>query len=306
MEPLFTNDAVVFGLLILALALVFYTSSLEHKGLKTFYKYVPSLLLCYFLPALLHYPLGFVAPHWFDSSLIDLINAKELGLSLKDLNGMSYEAIGRFLDSKGIDSDEYGQYERHSQLYFVASRYLLPASLVLLCLNIDIKGIINLGPKALIMFFAATLGIMIGGPIALFIVSKLGIIDIPVNELWKGLSTIAGSWIGGGANQTAMKEIFEVSDNLYASMLVVDIIVANFWMGFLLYGAGISDKIDGFLKADNSAITNLKNKVSDYRAGLEQIPTTTSVFVLLAVAFGGVALSHAGADIITPFMKRIH
>jgi uncharacterized membrane protein len=26
--------------------------------------------------------------------------------------------------------------------------------------------------------------------------------------VWKGLSTIAGSWIGGGANQTAMLEVF--------------------------------------------------------------------------------------------------
>src|SRR5690625_6989769 len=57
-----------------------------------------------------------------------------------------------------------------------------------------------------------------------------GLIDIDPDDLWKGMSTIAGSWIGGGANQTAMKEIFDVSDSIFSSMVVVDIIVANIWM----------------------------------------------------------------------------
>ena len=122
-------------------------------------------------------------------------------------------------------------------------------------------------------------------------------------DVWRGLSTVAGSWIGGGANQTAMKEIFEVSDNLFATMIIVDVVVANIWMGFLLYGANISDKIDLRLKADNTAITELKNKIADYRASISEMPTTTSLFLLMAIAFGGVAMAHIGADIISPFLE---
>lgn len=303
MEPLFTNDAVVLGMLIMVLAWIFYTSGKENKGWQTFYKYVPALLLCYFVPALLHYPLGFIAPHWFTPDIAELISSKGLPLTATELNSMSYEAIGRYLEENGVTKAEYSPYTKHSQLYFVASRYLLPASLILLCLNIDIKGIINLGWRAIVMFFSATIGIMIGGPIALLIVSQLGIVDIPTDQLWRGLSTIAGSWIGGGANQAAMKEIYEVGDNLFATMIVVDVIVANFWMGFLLYGASISDKIDNKLGADNTAIALLKERVSQYSASVAQMPTTTSLFVLLAVAFGGVSLAHFGADIITPWMK---
>ena len=55
-----------------------------------------------------------------------------------------------------------------------------------------------------------------------------------------GIVLISGSWIGGGANQTAMKEIFGVDENLFGSMIVVDII-ANVWMAFLLYGASIAN-----------------------------------------------------------------
>ncbi len=302
MEPFFTNDAVVFGLLMLILAGVFYTSHLEHKGWQKFYTYVPTLLLCYFLPALLHWPLGLIASEWFDPSFMEFLSQK--GLSLPSEN-MSFGQIKYFLDTNGIAAAEYNSYIKHSSLYFVASRYLLPASLVLLCISIDFKGIINLGPKALIMFFAATLGVVIGGPIALFTVLHFapeGFFEASNDEIWRGLSTVAGSWIGGGANQAAMKEIFDVG-SIFTTMVVVDVLVANIWLGFLLYGINISDRVDKWLKADNSAVEDLKNKVAAYRASIEEMPTTTTLFVMLGITFGAVGLSHWGADVVSAFMK---
>ena len=257
MEPLITNDAIVLGLLLSILAFVFVTSSSKKAGWRKFYTFFPSVLACYFFPALLNWPLGL------------------------------------------ISGDE-------SQLYFVASRYLLPASLVLLCLSIDFKGILNLGPKALIMFFTATAGIIIGGPIALMIVSALNpdwVSGAGPDEIWRGLTTVAGSWIGGGANQAAMKEIFDVSDELFSSMIVVDVICANIWLAFLLYGANNAEKVDKWLKADSSAIDSLKEKVSSFQKSVAAIPTTAQYMTLLAITFGAVALSHLGSDIITPFME---
>jgi uncharacterized membrane protein len=263
MSPVFTNDAVVFGILICTLALVFWTSGLDRPFWKKFYGIVPPLLLCYFLPALLHWPLGL------------------------------------------ISGEEYADGSK-SQLYFVASNYLLPACLIMLCISIDFKGLISLGPKALIMFLAGTLGVILGGPIALLLVTNLAPNLIPTSPelLWKGLSTIAGSWIGGGANQTAMKEIFLVEDNLFATMIVVDVVVANVWMGFLLYGAGRYREIDRWLKADNSAIEQLRERVEKFQSSVAKIPTTSEWFLLLAVAFGGTAISHWGADIIVPWTKQ--
>ncbi|HKM94412.1 MAG TPA: DUF819 family protein [Prolixibacteraceae bacterium] len=258
MSPLIKNDAVVFGLLILVLAIIFKTSSSSKPYFKKFYKYVPALLLCYFIPGLLNWPLG-------------IISGEE------------------------------------SKLYYMASRYLLPASLVLLCLSIDIKGIINLGPKALIMFLTATVGIILGGPLAL-LVSGWFFPEIraaaPGDEIWRGLATIAGSWIGGGANQTAMKEIYECKDSLFSTMIIIDVVVANIWMGFLLYGAGNYQRIDKKLKADNSAIEDLKRRVENYSASIAKIPSTNDLFIILAIGFGATALSHFGADIISPFMLK--
>lgn len=300
MEPVFTSDAVVLGILMVVLAAVFYTSHLENPSWKKFYRIVPSVLLCYFLPALLHWPLGLIAAHWYTDGLVEHVAA--MGLSIPE--GLSFSEIQSWLIENNVPDTK--QFEGHSQLYYVASRYLLPASLILLCMSIDLKGIRNLGSKALIMFFAATVGIIIGGPIAVFCVMNFfpDIISADPDQLWRGLSTVAGSWIGGGANQNAMAIIYDVAEKpIFPTMIVVDVIVANIWMGFLLYGANISDKVDGWLKADNSAIEDLKKSVADYRASIAKMPTTTLLMVLMGIAFGGVALSHWGADLMTPLMK---
>jgi uncharacterized membrane protein len=326
--PLITNDAVVLGLLIVTLAVIFYTSA--HKRFQKFYKYIPALLLCYFIPAI-------------------------------------YNSYGL------IDGEA-------SSLYKIASNYLLPASLVLLCLSIDLKGIISLGPKALIMFFTATFGIVIGGPIALFFVAQIqpqllqpeatitavevanggytatlesanvvstsdvllyndavklvaekvasssyneatsrfvtqvelvfpegqqkqelqlqaGTVLTNMNsEFWRGLSTISGSWIGGGANQTALKEISDTPTTQFSAMVIVDVFVANIWMAFLLIGAGMSVALDRRLKADSSAIDALRKKVEHYQASTARVASFSDLAIILAFGFGGVALAHLIAD----------
>ena len=242
------NDAIVLGLLVGALGLVFYTHSLPR--FKKFYTFVPALLMCYFIPAALN--------------------------SLGVVNG------------------------EESNLYFVASRYLLPASLILLCLSIDLKGIYNLGPKAIVMFFAATLGIVVGGPLALWLVSTgnpevLGG-DAP-DAYWRGLSTVAGSWIGGGANQAALKEISDTLDSQFSIMLIVDVFVANLWMPFLLFGAGIRERIDGWLNADATAVDELQERVEQLQAKSARIASFPDWMVMVALAFGGVAVAHLVADL---------
>jgi uncharacterized membrane protein len=192
-----------------------------------------------------------------------------------------------------------------SQLYFVASRYLLPASLVLLTLSIDIPGIIRLGPKAGIMFLTGTVGIVIGGPLAIAIVA---LIDPEIvggagpDAVWRGMTTIAGTWIGGGANQTAMKEVFEVGDDVFSVFIAVDVIVANVWLAVLLYGVGRADRIDRFMGADTSAIEDIKQRVEAQQAQIMRIPALADTMKLAGVGFGVMGVAHLLADIIAPWL----
>ena len=161
---LITDDTVVLGLLAASLGLVFWTAARPDGFWKRFYTYVPSLLLCYFIPAV-------------------------------------FNSVGL------IDGNTSG-------LYPMARDYLLPVALVLLTLSIDFEGILRLGPKAIIMFLVGTFGVMFG---AVFAFGLFEIISpqTVAGDTWRGMATVAGSWIGGGANQAAMKEVFKVDGNLF-------------------------------------------------------------------------------------------
>jgi uncharacterized membrane protein len=205
------------------------------------------------------------------------------------------------LTSTGIISDEI------SNLYFMASRYLLPAALVLMTLSIDIKAISNLGSKAIIMFLTGSAGIIIGGPIAILIVSIFSPDTVGGNDfdaIWRGLSTIAGSWIGGGANQAAMLEIFQYNPEKYGGMVLIDIVVANVWMAIVLLGVGKTKQIDKWLKADTSAIETLRLKVTEFTEKITRIPTLSDYMIMLSLAFTAVGISHFFGDEISTFLTR--
>ena len=240
--PLVTNDAVVLGILAAILGSVFWTASRPAGFWKRFYTYVPALLLCYLLPAILN-TLGII-----DGSL--------------------------------------------SKLYPVARDFLLPSALVLLCIAIDFGAIVRLGPKAIVMFLTGTAGIMLGALVS-FEIMRVIHPETVAGETWRGMTTITGAWIGGGANQAAMKEVFEVDATLFGPFVAVDVLVANVWMAVLLFLAGRAQAFDRWTGADLSAINALKSRIETYQAEHARMPTLTDVMVILALGLGVTGLSHA-------------
>jgi uncharacterized membrane protein len=263
--PLITNDAIVFGLLAVTLGAVFYTARHPHPFWRRFYRFVPTLLLCYFIPSL-------------------------------------YTTFGL------IDPAQ-------SRLYFVASRYLLPATLVLLTLSVDLRGILRLGPKALTMFLTGTAGIIIGGPLAVLLFSVISpetVGGAGPDAVWRGLTTVAGSWIGGGANQAAMREVFGVGDAVFSAMIAVDILVASVWLAVLLFLASRASAIDRRLGADTTALDDLRERVTAFRERHARIPTLADIMIISAVGFGFMGLSHLLGDPLAawfgaqgPLMERL-
>ncbi|WP_273028035.1 DUF819 domain-containing protein [Massilia timonae] len=241
-SPLVTNDAVVLGMLAVILGAVFWSASRKSGFWHKFYTYVPALLLCYLIPALLN-----------TAGIVD---------------------------------------GNASSLYPVARDYLLPTALVLLCVAIDFGAVLRLGPKAIIMFLTGTLGVMLGAIVS-FIAMDFIHPETVAGDTWRGMTTVAGSWIGGGANQAAMKEVFEVEATLFGQFVAVDVLVANVWMAVLLFLASRAQAFDRWTGADVSAINALKEKIEHYQAEHARIPTLTDVMVVLAVGLGATGLSHA-------------
>jgi len=236
------NDAVIFGLLMTTLGVVFWSTSSQRPFWQRLYKYVPALVLCYFLPAL-------------------------------------YNTFGL------IDGE-------HSKLYFIASRYLLPATLVLMTLAIDLPATLRLGPKALVLFFAGSASVIVGGPVALLLWKAIAPASVDP-EMWRGMTAIAGSWIGGAANQAAMKEVFQIEPNVFGRMVAVDVLFAYLWMAVLLWMAANHKRLDERLNADTTAISALSGRMEQLRLEHERIPSLPDLMVMLALAFGATGLAHA-------------
>ena len=253
--PLITNDAIVLGILMSILGLVFWSSQSSLTFFKKLYSVIPPILLCYFLPGI--------------------------------------------LNSAGVISGT------GSGLYAMASRYLLPASLVLFTLSLDLNEIWKLRKKAGLMFITASISIIIGGPIAVWIVSFFApeiVGGEGADAVWRGLSTVAGTWIGGGANQAAMFEIFKPSTDLFSAMVALDVFVSYAWMALLLYGAGKNSKINQFLKADDQSVTEIKDKIEAYQLSVMRIPKMEDLVMILGIAFGITGIAHYGADTIAPWV----
>jgi uncharacterized membrane protein len=114
--------------------------------------------------------------------------------------------------------------------------------------------------------------------------------------IWRGMATVAGSWIGGSANQTALYEIFGAGPDVFSIWIAVDVVVANIWMAVVLWIAANQRRVDRLFRADASAVDRVRDKAEAYELEHARIPTLKDLIFIVAVGFGAVGLAHAIAD----------
>jgi uncharacterized membrane protein len=183
-----------------------------------------------------------------------------------------------------------------SKLYNpIASRVLLPAALVLLTLSIDLRAVLRLGPKLLVMYAAASFSVMLGAVLAFLLFAAVSPATV-AGDTWAGMTALAGSWIGGGANMLAMKEIFDVDATTFGQFAVVDVGVGYVWMSVLIFLASRADAIDARSGADTRAIEDLKQRLTAFREAHARIPSLGDLMMIVGIAFGIVGLAHAVAS----------
>ena len=177
----------------------------------------------------------------------------------------------------------------NSGLSTITSKYLMPACLTLLIISVDIKSILLLGPKIIILFLLGSIGVIIGGPLTLLFFAKIApesINWVGDGAAWKGMATLAANWVGGTANQIAMKEIYQVEESLFAIMISVNVIYSAIWMSFLLICANNAKAIDRKLGADASQFNKLIS-VTEHNVTNEQTaPSLNTYMIMFGVAFG--------------------
>ena len=184
-----------------------------------------------------------------------------------------------------------------SPVYDLVKKWLLPASLVLLTLSVDVKSILGLGRNALALFLTATAGIVIGGPLAYLLLGSFVPPEMG-DQAWKGLAALAGSWIGGGANFVAIGESVGATDGTLGLIVVVDVAVANIWMACLLYFAGQEAEMDERIGADRTSIDQLRERVEAFQDSVARPTNLPDLLTMLAIAFGATALATAASTVL--------
>jgi uncharacterized membrane protein len=172
-----------------------------------------------------------------------------------------------------------------SELYVFIRRVLLPASLVLLVLSTDIPAVMSLGRDAVVLFLAGTASIALGGPLA-FLALGWMFPEGALDQAWRGLAALAGSWIGGGANFVAVGESAGATAATMSLMVVVDVAVANVWTAVLLFFAGRERALDDKIGADRTRIDTVRRRVEQYQAEVARPVNLADMLLILAIGLG--------------------
>jgi uncharacterized membrane protein len=170
----------------------------------------------------------------------------------------------------------------------LALNILLPLSLLMLTAIIHIPDLLRVTKKGLLVFFAGTIGIIIGGPLALMIV---GLFNSQLlqhggsDAAWRGLICITGSWINGTPGQLSKKEVYGSSEELFLTSLATDIILQNIWLFFLLYSVKFHKRINRWLTKNEPDYDMIDNKALQKEKGKQGFTfPPLKHWIILAVA----------------------
>lgn len=195
----------------------------------------------------------------------------------------------------------FGIITTESPVYGMITTWLLPASLVLLLLPVDIKAILRLGPAALAMFFIGAAGIMAGAVISFNLFKPL-----VGNDFWSGFGALSASWTGGSANMIAVKEALSVRDTVFAPMVIVDTVVPYLWMGIMIAMVGLQPAFDRWNRADSTILERLGKSAAENFAVSGSCRNLPGILLTLIVAFAGSGAAYLIARQLTQIINMVN
>ena len=174
-----------------------------------------------------------------------------------------------------------------SPAYDWVVRFLLPAALLLLMITVDLRSLLRLGPTALFMLVAGSVGIVLGSAVSLAVFRPL----LPA-EAWKGFAALAGSWIGGSANMMAIARSVGTPDSLLGPIIVVDTVVGYSWMGVLLFFSAWQRRFDARTHARTEAIDETNRRMASLDSRRHPLELWHAA-VILGLGIAGAAVAVA-------------
>jgi len=139
-----------------------------------------------------------------------------------------------------------------SPVYDFMGDTVLPMFLIIMLLDVDVRSAVKVMGKGIFVMLFGTAGVIIGAPIAFWLVKNgLG------PEAWKGFGALAGSWIGGTGNMAAVSEGLKTPGEAFGLAVIADNVVYLIWLPLLLSSKNISKWFSKFARVDKNRIDML-------------------------------------------------
>jgi uncharacterized membrane protein len=145
-----------------------------------------------------------------------------------------------------------GVLTKTSEVYDWLSSTVLPMFLVIMLLKVDVASTIKMMGRGIFVMLFGTAGVVLGAPIAYFLVRN----KLP-EDTWKAFGSLAGSWIGGTGNMAAVTEGLKTSSQGFGLAVLGDNLVYIVWLPILLGSKNFAKAFNRFTRVDKKRIQML-------------------------------------------------
>ncbi|MCP3959991.1 MAG: DUF819 family protein [bacterium] len=163
-----------------------------------------------------------------------------------------------------------------SPVYDVLKGFALPMMLCLLLLSIDVGAAVRIMGKGVIVMLIGTLGIMVGGMVAYFIVHRW-----LEPDAWMGFGALAGSWIGGTGNMAGAADALGTSPEQLGLAVLADNVVYIVWLPILLGSKSLADRFNRWARVDKGRLAAMEAAAD--REAKEELPPQMRQYLYLGV-----------------------
>jgi uncharacterized membrane protein len=182
-----------------------------------------------------------------------------------------------------------------SEVFSFMSDAVLPLFLVMMMLDVNVRGTIRVMGKGIFVMLFGTLGVVVGAPIGYAIVSG------QLNpEVWKGFGALAGSWIGGTGNMAAVADGLGTSGSDYGLAALADNVVYLVWLPIMLNSKKLAKWFNKFTGASADRVKKMEQAAKEITKDKGRMQMR-HILYLLAIGFAVTFLASQIAKLLPEF-----
>ncbi len=140
-----------------------------------------------------------------------------------------------------------------SPSYDVLRTFGLPVVVVLLLVSVDVGAAVRVMGKGVLVMLMGTAGIVLGAPIAYFLVHRW-----LAEDAWTGFGALAGSWIGGTGNLAAAAHALGTSEEQFGLAVLADTVIYIGWLPLLLVSKNFAAKFNRWTRVSDDRIARME------------------------------------------------